>query len=109
MCRFERGVDPESAWYGAHVATKMILELCGGEASTLTVAGDMPPWQREVTLRTARVAALGGLDVPADEQVRILDDLRAAATGAGMSSLITTPARCGATCTNGLSMLRAWP
>jgi phenylalanyl-tRNA synthetase beta chain len=73
--RFERGVDPESAYHGAHVATRLILELCGGEASTLTVAGDMPAWQREVTLRTARVAALGGLDVPADEQLRILDDL----------------------------------
>ncbi len=73
--RFERGVDPESAWWGAHVATRMILDLCGGEASELTVAGDMPDWRREVTLRTARVAALGGLDVPGDEQVRILADL----------------------------------
>ena len=73
--RFERGVDPESAYWGAHVATRMILDLCGGEASELTVAGDMPDWQREVTLRKARVAALGGLDVPGDEQVRILADL----------------------------------
>jgi len=73
--RFERGVDPESAYHGAHVATKMILELCGGEASALSISGDMPAWQRDVTLRTARVAALGGLDVPAGEQLRILDDL----------------------------------
>lgn len=73
--RFERGVDPESAYYGAHVATRMILDLCGGEASNLTISGDMPAWQRDVSLRTARVAALGGLEVPADEQFRILDDL----------------------------------
>ncbi len=73
--RFERGVDPESAYWGAHVATRMILDLCGGEASELTVAGDMPAWPREVRLRKSRVAALGGLDVPGDEQVRILADL----------------------------------
>ena len=73
--RFERGVDPESAFWGAHVSTRMILDLCGGEASQLTVAGDMPDWQRDVTLRKSRVAALGGLDVPGDEQLRILADL----------------------------------
>ena len=73
--RFERGVDPESAYRGAHVATRMILEICGGEASTLTVAGEMPAWQRDVSLRKSRVAALGGLDVPGDEQIRILRDL----------------------------------
>jgi phenylalanyl-tRNA synthetase beta chain len=73
--RFERGVDPESVYYGAHVATKMILELCGGEASKLTVAGQMPDWKREVALRASRVSALGGLDVPIEEQLRILDDL----------------------------------
>jgi phenylalanyl-tRNA synthetase beta chain len=53
----------------------MILNLCGGEASELTVAGHMPNWQREVTLRKTRVAALGGLDVPGDEQSSILADL----------------------------------
>ena len=73
--RFERGVDPESAYWGAHVATRMILDLCGGEASALSVAGDMPAWQREVSLRKSRVAALGGLDVAGDEQFRILADL----------------------------------
>jgi phenylalanyl-tRNA synthetase beta chain len=73
--RFERGVDPESANWGVHVATRMILDLCGGDASELTIAGDMPAWQREVHLRKSRVAGLGGLDVPGDEQMRILADL----------------------------------
>lgn len=70
--RFERGVDPESAFWGAHVATRMILDLCGGEASELTHAGETPDWRREVTLRKSRVAALGGLDVPGNDQMRIL-------------------------------------
>lgn len=73
--RFERGIDPESAYWGAHVATRMILEICGGEASRLSVAGEMPAWQREVVLRKSRVAGLGGLDVPAADQLRILTAL----------------------------------
>ena len=40
--RFERGLDPQSALWGAEVAARMILDLCGGEASELTVAGEMP-------------------------------------------------------------------
>src|SRR5690606_9807094 len=37
--RFERGVDPESAEWGCDIATKLILELCGGEASHISRAG----------------------------------------------------------------------
>ena len=73
--RFERGVDPESAFWGAEVAARMILELCGGEASELTVAGDMPDWRREASLRPERLASFGGADVPRDEAITILDRL----------------------------------
>ena len=31
--RFERGLDPTSPGWGSEMATKMILEICGGEAS----------------------------------------------------------------------------
>ncbi|MBM3540789.1 MAG: phenylalanine--tRNA ligase subunit beta, partial [Alphaproteobacteria bacterium] len=40
--RFERGVDPASALWGAEVAARLVKELCGGEASALTIAGEMP-------------------------------------------------------------------
>ena len=36
---FERGVDPDSTLSGAEIATRMILDLCGGEASHLVQAG----------------------------------------------------------------------
>jgi len=73
--RFERGVDPESAEWGAEVAARLILEFCGGETSTPISAGAMPAWQRSVELRNDRVATLGGVDVPADRQAEILDAL----------------------------------
>ncbi|SDG51007.1 phenylalanine--tRNA ligase subunit beta [Roseospirillum parvum] len=73
--RFERGVDPESCLRGCEMATGLILELCGGEASQVIYAGQPPSWKRFIAFRPARVAALGGVEVPEAEQVRILTDL----------------------------------
>src|SRR5436305_1934511 len=38
--RFERGVDPAFLKPGLELATQMVLELCGGTASEITVVGD---------------------------------------------------------------------
>ncbi len=73
--RFERGVDPESAWWGAEVATRLVQEFCGGEASHIAHAGDMPDWTREVAYRPGRVESLGAVAVPEEEQKRILTAL----------------------------------
>ena len=37
--RFERGVDPAFMLPGLELATRMVLDLCGGEPSEITVAG----------------------------------------------------------------------
>ncbi len=73
--RFERGIDPESAEWGAEVAARMILEFCGGEASATVSAGKMPKWQREIELRYDRVATLGGVEVSHTRQNEILERL----------------------------------
>jgi len=73
--RFERGLDPEFVLDGMEYATRLILELCGGEPSEVVVAGAAPAWRRTYRLRPERVAHLGGMDVPVDKQVRILRDL----------------------------------
>ncbi len=39
--RFERGVDPDFCRPGLDLATRMILDLCGGEASEIVFAGDL--------------------------------------------------------------------
>ncbi len=70
--RFERGVDPESARWGAEVAAELIAKLCGGEASETIAAGAMPDRPRPVALRSQRLATFGGLDVPPAETKRIL-------------------------------------
>lgn len=61
--RFERGVDPAFAEPGMEVATRLVLEMCGGEASAMVIAGQAPEWRREVTFRPSRVHSLGGVDL----------------------------------------------
>lgn len=73
--RFERGADPAFVRPGAELATRMILDLCGGEASDVVVAGTAPLERRTVRLRPDRVARLGGLDVPVARQMAVLSDL----------------------------------
>lgn len=73
--RNERGIDPESCVWGAEVATRLILELCGGECSEIVSSGVMPAWKRSYDLRTDRVKGLTGIDVPAAETAGILKKL----------------------------------
>jgi phenylalanyl-tRNA synthetase beta chain len=73
--RFERGIDPTSLEWGTEIASSMILKLCGGEASSLTVAGEEPKWKRQQELRTSRVQSLGGMDLSAQKQEKILSAL----------------------------------
>jgi phenylalanyl-tRNA synthetase beta chain len=86
--RFERGIDPAFTPMGAEIATQMILDLCGGEASHVVVAGKVPDTKRTFTLRKTRVKQLGGLDCPWAEQLRILRAL----------GFVVTEAAGGASC-----------
>jgi phenylalanyl-tRNA synthetase beta chain len=73
--RFERGLDPTSPFWGAEVAARLIIEICGGTASHVTVAGGEPAWRRTIPFRPARLMGLGGNAVPAADARRILGDL----------------------------------
>ncbi len=73
--RFERGVDPASAEWGIDEATRLILNICGGEASDPTSAGEMPATPEAISFRPSRVASLGGVEVPETEQEAILGHL----------------------------------
>ncbi|WP_340148372.1 phenylalanine--tRNA ligase subunit beta [uncultured Sneathiella sp.] len=73
--RFERGVDPDFVEPSMEIATRLVLDICGGEASEVVVAGEGPVWQKTVELRKPRVRELGGVDVPPSEMLAILDRL----------------------------------
>src|SRR5207244_13149522 len=71
----ERGPDPGFGGDGLEVATRLMLDLCGGEASEIVTAGAVPDWRRRYILRAERPATLGGLDVPPEESAAILTAL----------------------------------
>jgi phenylalanyl-tRNA synthetase beta chain len=84
--RFERGVDPAFVKPGAEIAVAMILELCGGTASELVVAGKEPEWKRTITFNAKKVETLGGVMLPKDRIDAIL-----AALGFGIKGIEVIP------------------
>lgn len=73
--RFERGVDPAFLDTGMDILTSLILDICGGEASTVIRAGQAPLAQKAVAYDPELAGRLGGIDVADAEQKRILDAL----------------------------------
>lgn len=73
--RFERGLDPALMPDAVQAATALILELCGGEPGAVTADGAEPAWQRDASMRFARIAAFGGSDISPDEAVASLERL----------------------------------
>ena len=59
--RFERGVDPAMVLPGTEYATRLILELCGGEPSQIIVAGAVPEARRPFTFRLQQLERLAGI------------------------------------------------
>jgi len=61
--RFERFVDPHTILSGLEAATQMILDLCGGEASDIDLAGTIPETTRVIPFDATRVQTLGGVEM----------------------------------------------
>jgi phenylalanyl-tRNA synthetase beta chain len=90
--RFERGLDSAFVTDGLEIATRLMLEICGGEAAEIVTAGAVPDWRRRYVLRAERPASLGGLHVPSEESAEILAALGCAvATLAGGDLLVEPP------------------
>jgi phenylalanyl-tRNA synthetase beta chain len=73
--RFARGVDPGFVVPGLELATQLILEMCGGEASEIRVAGEAPAARPPIAFDRSYVKTLTGLDVKPAEVDAILKAL----------------------------------
>jgi len=89
--RFERGIDPAAVVSGMERATKLVLDICGGEPSEITSAGAEPDWARSVTFRPARIKSLVGLDMSDHECIEILERLGFVVTGDGEVRDVAVP------------------
>ncbi|MCX7374545.1 MAG: phenylalanine--tRNA ligase subunit beta [Alphaproteobacteria bacterium] len=85
--RFERGVDQAFPRQALELATALMMELCGGEASEVSEAGTEPAWRRSATLRFERLSGLGGLAVPREEAIARLTRLGFTTLGENATSL----------------------
>jgi phenylalanyl-tRNA synthetase beta chain len=79
--RFARGVDPQSVVPGLELASWLILELCGGEASEVRVAGEAPAPPAPIAFDRAFVKKLSGLDLAPGRIDEILQKLGFAVDG----------------------------
>ncbi|MGC1576688.1 MAG: phenylalanine--tRNA ligase subunit beta, partial [Beijerinckiaceae bacterium] len=61
--RFERGVDPAFTLPGLELATRMVLEICGGEASQIMLAGAIPDHRRTIDFPLSETKRLTGLEI----------------------------------------------
>ncbi len=89
--RFERGVDPDYMVPGLEAATKLVLELCGGEASDVLVAGKVPDETHIIEFPYTEVKRLSGIDVSEAEINMVLKALGFWISGSGATVKVAAP------------------
>ena len=89
--RFERGVDPEMMVPGLELATKMVLEFCGGTPSVVDITGYAGHEPKIVSFPASEVKRLTGLDVPKAESLDILSRLGFVPKGSGEPVDVAVP------------------
>ncbi len=89
--RFERGIDPAFVIEGLELATRLVLDICGGEPSERVVAGAEPVVPRTVDFPLLEVKRLSGLDLPATEITATLEALGFSTAGLGDTLTVSVP------------------
>ncbi|WP_441232928.1 phenylalanine--tRNA ligase subunit beta [Bradyrhizobium sp. 930_D9_N1_4] len=89
--RFERGVDPAFMVPGLELATKLVMEMCGGTPSENVVVGKAFGDDRVIDFPVTEVKRLSGIEVPQTEMKRILTHLGFMMAGPGPVVKVAVP------------------
>ncbi|MHB2167304.1 phenylalanine--tRNA ligase subunit beta [Alsobacter sp. R-9] len=89
--RFERGLDPAYTLPGLDLATLMVLDLAGGEASAVVLAGQIPDTDRIIDFPWSETRRLTGLELPVPEMKAYLKDLGFWISGNGDTVKVSVP------------------
>src|SRR6201990_2633604 len=81
--RFERGIDPAFMVPGLELATKLVMDICGGTPSENVVVGKAFGEDRVIDFPLHEVKRLAAIDVPLVEMKRILCHLGFLVAGRG--------------------------
>ena len=90
--RFERGVDPSQTVEHIEHITRLILDICGGEAGTMDDQIVKLPEQKPVSLRVARAAKVIGMPLTEEQCAGALSRLGLVPTAANGVLTVTPPA-----------------
>jgi phenylalanyl-tRNA synthetase beta chain len=89
--RFERGVDPAFMVPGLEMATRLVMEICGGAPSENVVVGKAFGDDRVIDFPLSEVKRLAGIDVPFPEMKLILSRLGFMVAGSGPTVKVAVP------------------
>jgi len=89
--RFERGIDPNSIKLGLEFGTRMILEICGGEASKISVVGNLKDERKKINLETEKFKKVIGFSITSAEIKKILTSLGCSLQMSGKKMKILPP------------------
>jgi phenylalanyl-tRNA synthetase beta chain len=89
--RFERGVDPAFMVPGLEMATKLVMDICGGTPSDNVVVGNAFGEDRVIDFPLHEVKRLAAIEVPLVEMKRILSHLGFMVAGSGPAVKIAVP------------------
>lgn len=89
--RFERGVDPAFTLPGLDLATRLVLEICGGTPSQPVIAGEPPQVERVIDFPWTEVRRLAGLELSRAEMKVTLEALGFHVAGSGDRVKVLTP------------------
>jgi phenylalanyl-tRNA synthetase beta chain len=89
--RFERGVDPSTTAEHLEHITRLILEICGGEAGPVDDHAVNLPVQNPVSLRVARAAKVIGMALSQQQCTDALERLGLAVTAQGATLTVKPP------------------
>ncbi|MDO8399035.1 MAG: phenylalanine--tRNA ligase subunit beta [Bradyrhizobium sp.] len=89
--RFERGVDPAFMVPGLEMATRLVMELCGGTPSENDVVGKTYGEDKIIDFPLSEIKRLAAIEVPLGEVRRILGHLGFMVAGSGAVVKIAVP------------------
>lgn len=89
--RFERGVDPAFTLPGLDLATRLVLEICGGTPSMPVIVGEPPVVERVIDFPWTETRRLAGIELSRAEMKVTLEALGFHVAGTGDRVKVLTP------------------
>lgn len=74
--RFERGVDFMGQVEALEFASRLVLDICGGQAGAVSEVVAQLPQREQLSMRVARAQKVIGLAIPADDMAHYLSRLQ---------------------------------